>query len=106
MSLGISSPPRCTQIAWASGVARYRSSARACGVSLNIDHADAAPTCAPAYCVLTSGSGKKLKSVPATRLGFALVKKEVMKDAWFNMAHFGGFWNIGVPTSPKLVLMT
>ena len=50
-------------------------SLRACGVSLNIENASPATTWAPAYCGLTSGSGKKLKSVPACRLGLALVKK-------------------------------
>ena len=57
----------------------------ACGVSLNIDHESPATTWAPVNEVLMSGSGKKVKSVPACSEGTALVKKVVMKDAWFSM---------------------
>src|ERR1700680_4685967 len=78
-------PPRLTQIAWASAVVRYFIIFSAWGVSLNIDHASPATTCAPAYCEVMSGNPKKLKSVPGCRDAFALWKKLVMNDAWLCM---------------------
>src|SRR5688500_14424654 len=77
--------------------------ARDCGVSLNIPKRSPAPVTAPEYFESMSGGMKKLKSSPDLMLGFAFVKKSVMKDAWWWRKQRGGFVNIGLPLSPKAV---